>query len=132
MGLGWSRESGGSFGEFELRNYLQLRLPGLRAATAAAGWVGDRYDVYTHADESVAVFRLGFVDEAQAEEFRTAQDELLKATGAKAAAAEGMTLATRPDGHTTARLSASGGEVIFAIGSNADATKRALQLLSGG
>ncbi len=132
LGGGWKRESGGTFGEFEVRNYLQLRLPGLPAATAAAGWAGDHYDVYTHGDESVAVFRLAFSDEAQAAEFRSAQDQLLKAAGAKASTTDGMTVATRSDGNTTARLSSAGREVVFAIGSNVDAAKRALQLLSGG
>ena len=133
LGSGWKRESGGTFGEFQVRNYLQLRLPGLRASTAAAGWAGDRYDVYAHDNDSVAVFRLVFADDTEATEFRAAQDELLGATGAKATTvAAGVTLASRPDGNTTARRSNAGREVFFAIGSSADAARRAISLLGGG
>lgn len=132
LGGGWKRESGGTFGEFQVRNYLQLRLPGLRAATAAAGWAGDRYDVYTRENESVAVFRLIFEDEAQAAEFRAAQDELLSASGAKGSAGGGMSVASRADGNTTARLATPGREVSFAIGSNAAIARRAAGLLGGG
>ena len=132
LGSGWKRESGGTFGEFQARNYLQLRLPGLRASTAAAGWAGDRYDVYAHDDDSVAVFRLVFADDTQATEFRAAQNELLGATGAKVSAGGGMTLASRPDGNTTARRSNAGRQVFFAIGSSADAARRAISLLGGG
>lgn len=132
LGGGWKRESGGTFGEFEVRNYLQLRLPGLQASTAAAGWQGDRYDVYTQNNEQVAVFRLVFSDANQAGQFRAAQDALLRATGAAATVASGVLIASRPDGNTTARLETSGREVLFAIGSSAGLAGRAIRLLGGG
>ena len=132
LGSGWKRESGGTLGEFQLRNYLQLRLPGLRSSIVAAGWAGDRYDVYSQGQESVAVFRVAFDDETKAAGFRAAQDDLLSAAGAKATLTGGVSVASRADGNTTARLSGSGREVIFAIGSNADVSRRALIIVGGG
>jgi len=129
LGSGWRHESGGTFGEFQLRNYLQLRLPGLRSSILAAGWMGDRYDVYSHRDDAVAVFRIVFADEAKAAAFGAAQDELLGATGAKVTSTMGLTVASRADGNTTVRLPNAGREVLFAIGSNAEAAQRAVALL---
>jgi len=58
VGKGWTEQSSGQFGQFELQNYLQLRLPGLDAVQGADGWSGDHYAVYVHGDESAAVFAL--------------------------------------------------------------------------
>ncbi|MBE0608155.1 MAG: hypothetical protein IH609_02130, partial [Dehalococcoidia bacterium] len=82
LGGGWKRESGGTLGEFHLRNYLELRLTALPAVTAAAGWRGDHYDVYVNGDESVSVFRARFADAGEAAEFTAAQRELLTLAGA--------------------------------------------------
>ncbi|MGE0570816.1 MAG: hypothetical protein AB7H85_17565 [Dehalococcoidia bacterium] len=56
LGSSWTRESGGSFGEFHWGNFLQTRLRGLEAAAAAATWKGDRYDIYVRGNDSAAVF----------------------------------------------------------------------------
>jgi hypothetical protein len=59
--------------EFQVRNYLQLRVRSGQSATAAAGWQGDHYDVYVDGDESVATFRLRFATESDVQEFVEAQ-----------------------------------------------------------
>jgi hypothetical protein len=69
LGPGWVRESGGTFGEFQLRNYIQLGLTGSRAAQAAAGWTGDHYDVYASRSESGAAFVIRFSTHSEADQF---------------------------------------------------------------
>ncbi|MEO6397582.1 MAG: hypothetical protein ABIP13_03855 [Tepidiformaceae bacterium] len=132
LGNGWRRESGGQFGEFQLRNYLQLRLPGLRAATASAGWDGDHYEVYGRDGDHVAVFRMVFSDDGKAEDFRAAQDELLRAMGAVTSSSAGLAVAERPDGTTTARAAGAGREVLFAIANRPALARQAMTLLAGG
>jgi hypothetical protein len=132
LGAGWKRESGGAFGEFQLRNYLQLRVRALDASTAAAGWVGDRYDVYANSSDSVALFRLKFRDAGEAAQFASAQDQFLKASGSRQSGASGLTLDETNDGNTTARAARSGDEIIFAIGSSKAVAEIALQALLRG
>ena len=72
LGSGWARESGGTLGEFTLRNWLQLQLGGLEAANAATGWSGDHYDVYRSGSESVAVLRFAFAAAGERDEFARA------------------------------------------------------------
>jgi hypothetical protein len=132
LGSGWARDSGGTFGEFELRNYLQLRVRALDASQAAAGWAGDHYDVYRHEGESVAVFRVRFADEDAARAFASAQDALLQAEDARTSTAGAVSLAATNDGNTTARVAVSGADVIFAIGSSSDGAARAAKMLAGG
>lgn len=93
LGNGWTRESGGSFGEFHWGNFLQTRLRGLDAAAAAATWRGDRYDVYVRGDDSATVFLVNAGPGLEAG-LRT-----LLADGAEDAAEQGTTLtATLRDG----------------------------------
>jgi hypothetical protein len=132
LGNGWKRQSGGQLGEFELRNYLQLRLAGLPASEAAAGWSGDHYDVYVDGNQSVAVFRAKFSDGAEAAQFATAQSGFLKAAGAHQSADGAVTLDETNDGNTTARLAVNGDEVVFAIGSSKELADKALKVLGGG
>ena len=132
LGAGWKHESGGAFGEFQLLNYLQLRLRALDASTAAAGWVGDRYDVYANSSDSIALFRVKFRDTGEAAQFASAHDQFLKASGSRQSAAGGITVDETNDGNTTVRTAQAGGEVIFAIGSSKAAAERALQALVGG
>ena len=130
LGNGFTRESGGTFGEFSLRNWLQSRLKALDAANAAAGWDGDHYDVYVSGKESVAVFRLRFRDEAEARQFAEAQQAYLKATNAAPAGGDARVVAT-PDGIATATTGVRGVEVVFTLASSPDLAKRALDALSG-
>jgi hypothetical protein len=132
LGKGWSRQSGGTFGEFQLRNYLQLRVPAFDASQAAAGWAGDRYDVYTRGGDSVAVFRVQFRDAGEARKFADVQGALLRAEDAKVSTSGPVTLSATNDGNTTARVAASGADVVFAIGSNSDVALRAVKAIAGG
>lgn len=126
LGRGWKRESGGTFGEFGLRNYLQLRLPAGDAAAAAAGWAGDHYDVYVNGAQSAAAFRIRFRDGDAAARFVAAREAFLKRAGA---ASEGG-FDTLPEGPVTAALARDGDTVTFVIASArgaADAAQRALR-----
>lgn len=132
LGKGWHRESGGQFGEFELQNYLQLRIPGLQAVDGADGWTGDHYDVYVDGTSSVAVFRLAFDTGEHAQRFAAAQAKLLVAASGKSSSDGSITVTTTNDGNTTARAAVRGEEVLFAIGSSKDIAAKALQSILGG
>ena len=132
LGDGWTRQSGGTWGEFGLQNYLLLRIRGLDATNAANGWSGDHYDVYVNAAESVAVFRVRFRDPAEAREFAGAQQSFLRAARATLSTESGVSLWETPDGNVTATIAPSGDEVIFTIGSASDAAQRALRAIVNG
>ncbi len=132
LGAGWSRESGGTFGEFQVRNYLQLRLDSGEASGAAAGWAGDHYEVYTNGSESVAAFRLRFGDNQAASRFASAQQQFLKAAKATLSTEGRITLAQAPDGNVTGTAGVVGDEVLFVIGSSRVAASTALQALING
>ncbi|MEX1102739.1 MAG: hypothetical protein WED87_00710, partial [Dehalococcoidia bacterium] len=132
LGGDWERESGGQFGEFQVRNYLQLRARAGQSATAAAGWQGDHYDVYVNGDESVAAFRLKFATENDAREFAEAQEDWLGASGAEPVEREGARYHEADDGDVTATAAPNGTEVVFVIGSNQEATEKAMTALLRG
>ncbi len=132
LGDGWKRESGGTFGEFELRNYLQLHVPGGTAASVAAGWDGDHYDVYVSGNQRVATFRMQFASPGQASDFRGAQRAFLANAQGKATVEGAITYTQTADGNVTATIKASGSEVVFVIGSSKAATQRAIETLLRG
>ncbi|MBI2766270.1 MAG: hypothetical protein HYX53_10215 [Chloroflexi bacterium] len=132
LGDGWSRQSGGTFGEFEIQNYLQLRIGAGTAASAATGWAGDRYDVYVKGTESVAAFRLRFSSEDEAAQFAAAQDSFLKAGGGAATVAAKVTLWTAANGTVTATAARASTDVLFAIATSADAAQKTLAALIQG
>jgi hypothetical protein len=115
-----------------VRNYLQLRLPASEASRAAAGWAGDRYDVYVNGGESVATFRVKFASADDAGEFSEAQQALLASQQAASVSRDAITVATFPGGKATAMARVSADEAIFAIGSSEDAATRALDALTTG
>jgi hypothetical protein len=133
LGRGWSRESGGTFGEFELRNYLQLRLPASQAVLASDGWSGDHYDVYISGSASVAVFRIRFASAAEAQQFRDTQAKFLATMTVNEHSAGNVTVTATNDGHATARLERGApDEALFVIGSTADIAEKAARTLAGG
>lgn len=129
LGEGWKRDSGGTFGEFELRNYLQLHIPGGTAASVAAGWDGDHYDVYVDGGQSVAAFRIQFPDAGQADDFLAAQKTFLTNAQGKSSADGLITYIQTPEGNVTATVPAAGSQVIFVIGSSRAAAQRAIEAL---
>jgi hypothetical protein len=132
LGGGWERESGGQFGEFQVRNYLQLRIRSGQSATAAAGWQGDHYDVYVNGDESVAAFRLKFATDQDAQEFADAQAEWLAEGAGDPEEADGVEYFESEDGDVTATVGPNGTEVMFVIGSTREAAEKAMQALLRG
>ena len=124
--LGWKRTSSGSFGEFRLRNVLQLQLDGLRSVAAAEGWAGDRVDVYEAADQSVAVIRVAFASDADLAQFRAAVDDWLVAAGATAA---GPASELR-DGRGLAVSALSPTEAVLIFATNPETGSKALAALS--
>ncbi len=140
LGEGWRLESEGPLGEFGLLNYLLPDRSGpprrtddraVAAAEAAAGWRGDRHAVYVNGGESVMVARVRFADAEEAREFDGTHRDVALAD-ADAVTAGALTLATRDDGMTVALAEPLGRDVLFAIGSNADIARAALEALLGG
>ncbi|MEO8539405.1 MAG: hypothetical protein ABI577_06650 [bacterium] len=131
LGGGWKHESGGAFGEFQLRNYLQLKLTALPATVAATGWRADRYDAYRDGSSAAAVFRVRFATAADAQEFVSAQDTLFANSNARVDAST-STVAGFPDGRTTIRAQVAGADVLFVIGSSRTIAESAFKALAGG
>ncbi|MCC6387877.1 MAG: hypothetical protein IT302_10900 [Dehalococcoidia bacterium] len=130
LGKGFARESGGTFGEFQVRNWLQSRMRALDAANAAAGWGGDHYDVYVNGGESVAVFRMRFRDDAEARQFAEAQQALIKASNATVTPGDPQ-LATA-GAVTMATAALRGSDVLFTLATSPELAKRALEALLRG
>ena len=131
LGSGWRKESGGQWGEFGIQNYLRLRIRSLDAVTAATGWAGDHYNVYVNGGQSAAVFRVKFASASDANEFASAQQNLLKDSRAVFSAQGAINLARTSDGNVTATIAPSGSEVVFAIGSSQDVALLAMQAIAG-
>ncbi len=114
LGGGWRRESGGQFGEFSLRNFLQLRLSAAHAGAAAAGWSGDAYAVYTDGASHLATFELRFEQQGDAEAAAAAVALLLERSGARTAEAGAVAVSPLPDGREFALLR-NGRSVFLAV-----------------
>jgi len=100
----WEQESAGHFGEFSLRNFLQLRLSAAEAGAAAAGGTGDAYAVYTNGSAHLAVFELRFEQLGDAEACADAVSLLLERSGARSSLAGGISVSALPDGREFALL----------------------------
>ena len=132
LGSGWTEQSSGQFGQFEVQNYLQIALPGLQAVQGADGWAGDHYAVYSHDGESVAVFRFMYDTPAHAQRFASTQRDLLKAQGAGMSVEGRRSTGTLSSGNTTVQLGTQGSTVTFVIGSAAGLAQRAAAALAHG
>jgi len=133
LGNNWTRESGGSIGEFGWRNYFQLRIRAGDASSAAAGWDGDAYDVYVKDGQSVAAFRVSFNDAAEAAQFAQAQQDFIAGAPQAETVQDGaIQYATFRTGYVTATTRVAGDEVVFVIGSDRDVAEQAMQALVGG
>ncbi len=123
LGSGWNRASTGSFGEFRLRNFLQLRLAGLPAVAGAAGWSGDQYALYTNGDDSVVLLEVAFDLAENANEFADAMASWLELSGAHGGPEAVQTLA---DGRGISVRRKANNEVLLVFGSNAETAALAL------
>ena len=131
LGYGWKHESNGAFGEFQLRNFLQLELGALAAVSAATGWSGDHYDAYTNGKDSVATLRLVFASAQEADEFRASVADWNGAAGAKVL--EGNSgVAVLEGGRTIISKHLTETDVMLVFGSNRQVAERATALLAGG
>jgi hypothetical protein len=70
-----------TFGEFYLREYLRTQVQRRQAATAAAGWGGDHYQIYhnTETDQLAWLLRIEWDTEKDADEFTDAYVDFLAA-----------------------------------------------------
>jgi hypothetical protein len=127
LGSGWSRESGGTFGEFQLRNYLRQGLSQRAAEEAGSAWAGDHYDVYVNGSQAVAVFRVVFAAENDARGFMMAHQELLRS--ARTSSAGSIQFFEAADGDVTALAAPRGREVVFTIGTSQAVARAALESL---
>jgi len=128
LGSGWRQVGGGTFGEFRLRNLLQLHVGGLPAVAAAAGWNGDRFAVYTEGERSVAVLFFEFIG-AEGQEFHSAMTDWLRAAGAMM---QPESVGTLPDGRAVAVGRPAAGQGFLVFGSNREAVESVLTALNGG
>ncbi len=128
LGGGWRRDSGGAFGEFQWGNFLQTRLRGLDATTAAATWTGDHYDVYRNGAEAVAVFDLRTADDAA---LPVQLKKWLDGSGTQVSEREGVTAGVMTDGRTFL-IRPAPGRTLMVIGSSETLARRALELLVRG
>ncbi|NDJ85421.1 MAG: hypothetical protein GYB66_06015 [Chloroflexi bacterium] len=68
-GEGWQLLFDRSLGEFYLREHLELALDGETASVAAAGWGGDRFQLYVKDTQTVMAWRLSWDSRTDQEEF---------------------------------------------------------------
>ncbi len=109
-----------------------LRAPANQAAVdAAAGWAGDKFFLLDKGGEALLVTFVRFVSEEDAREFAEAH-RAVATRGAEVVVEGVVTLATRPDGNVVALLEPVGRDVIFAIGTNAEVARAAVEPLVGG
>jgi hypothetical protein len=74
----WTLARAGTMGEFYMRHYLNTQMDAVKARQAAAGWGGDRYNIYQSADGQQAwVLQLMWDSPADAAEFQTAYEAFL-------------------------------------------------------
>ncbi|MGE3074028.1 MAG: hypothetical protein AB7N24_12295 [Dehalococcoidia bacterium] len=120
LGSGWKREFRSSFGEFRLRNFLQLHLTGLPAVDGAAGWSGDQVALYSDGEDSLAVLQVAFETPQDADEFVTAMDSWLSAANASTT----DDTSTLPGGRGLAIRRPALNSVVLVFGSNPRITQR--------
>jgi hypothetical protein len=132
LGAGWSMESSGTFGEFQVKNFLQDAIGASTAAKAADGWAGDHYAVYRNGDATAATFRIRFASEPEAGEFADALQKVSISRKATVTTNAGLTLSRAADGDVTATSTVSGADVLFAIGSDEGTAKMAMEALLHG
>ena len=70
LGSGWAAIDSDTFGEFQLRVYLDVELSRAAAVPGAGGWGGDRLTLYRAGDgDELIAWRLRWDDAAEAKEF---------------------------------------------------------------
>jgi hypothetical protein len=72
-GAGWRRATAGTWGELQTRELLALA--GANSSAAAAGWGGDRYELWQKGDENALIMRWRWDTPADEAEFASALRE---------------------------------------------------------
>ena len=146
LGSGWTEEESGVLGEFHLMNYLLGDAAGypwpaygyegryyseveFRVERAGEGWRGDSYRLFKNGEKRALVIVVRFTDAEDAREFEEAHREAL--AGGEMVEDSTYTLVTRDDGYVVAMLEPVGRDVIFAIGTNAEVARAAVEPLVG-
>ena len=139
--LGLRPTAHGVLGEFYALNYLLGDSPyspdwlqdpqNQTAVEAAAGWAGDYYYLYEGVENWVFLVRIRFVSEEEAREFAEVH-RAVATKGAEIVDDGVVTLATQEDGRVTALVEPVGRDVIFAIGTNAQVARAAVEPLVEG
>jgi hypothetical protein len=103
LGAGWGDLDAMTVGELWLATMLDLRLPPITSANAAAGWDGGVYRAWTDGEDVVVVLQTAWDAEADAEEFLDAmngwitESELPYAEASAAGDEVRVVFATSPD-----------------------------------
>ena len=108
LGRGWHRAAAGTWGEMQTRELLSFA--GGNSAEAAAGWGGDRYELWQSDERNVLLIRWRWDTARDQDEFVPALREWAasKLDGPHAVVARGgaVTLVVAPDRRTVKRLAA--------------------------
>ena len=104
LGGEWERTWEGQFGEFQLRNLLQLGVDGEEARRAAAGWSGDAFALYSDGTHHLAAFDLRFEAANEAGEAFLALRAMLGQLGVVTPTSETSLVARTSDGREFAAL----------------------------
>jgi hypothetical protein len=107
LGPGWKRATAGTWGELQTREMLALA--GGSSKDAAAGWGGDRYELWQSGSKNVLVMRWRWDTQRDKDEF---SDALLEWAGSKLPrdryaieyGEDAVTLVVAPDRQTAARV----------------------------
>jgi len=107
LGSGWTRATAGTWGELQTREMLALG--GGNSRQAAAGWGGDRYELWQSGDENLLVMRWRWdtprdKDEFQAGLLEWAGSKLARDRYAVESTADAVTLVVGPDRETVSRV----------------------------
>lgn len=78
LGDGWVSMDDGTLGEFYIREYLETQLANRSARTAAAGWGGDGYRIYSNGDALAWQLRVVWDTPRDAREFAGAYEVFLE------------------------------------------------------
>jgi hypothetical protein len=150
LGEGWTESESGVLGEFHLMNYLlgdewgyawpaygyegrQYLGTEVLVWQAGQGWQGDHYRIFENGEELVLVVVVRFKDRLDAQQFHSTHGYVLT----RGAATDTRfrlpyTMERRSDGMVVTRFHPVGSTVFFAIGTNWEVGRKALEPLVRG
>ena len=127
LGSDWERLDVNAFGEFQIRIMLEGELPPERAETAAAGWDGDQYALYTNDGGEVIAWQSVWDTEEDAVQFAGSLQAYDEARfGASYTGGDPLALDAGDD---AARITVDGTTVSYVLATDADLADEALARL---